>query len=467
MVKQLYLFILILGSISLCYGENDTKRDSLNSIYEKGLRSLIDTVVPVATTPVDKQQFFHNPDSVKTEEEGFLLRTYGVFNTFMLTTQFVKPFTYKAWKIERTKSLFDPPAPSFGISLSKDVELENYFAIDSIRQLIHHNIIFKNPYLVKSVYKELPPEYVVKDIVPEKKHIGLLSDIINTEIISRENLKEQPLEIRVNQRGHWFFQNRSLVHFTQKYISSNWYQGGESNLAVYALLNMKANYIHHKGWTLYNELEWRASFYTAQTDTVHTWRSNDELFRISSLLAIKASEKWNYTVSYEFKTRFFNAFKPNSRSKVAAPFSPLESSLGLGMSLTSDFPKVHISEFKMIMSPFSYNYKYVDDSKYVDVTSFGIEKGKKELSQVGSRLDLQFTYKMPQNISLKTRLYYFTTYHSVESEWENNLSMNINTYFSVNLFIHMRFDDKRVLAKDQNSYFQFREIFSLGWSYNW
>lgn len=467
MVKQLSLFLLLLGSISLCYGENETKRDSLNLIYEKGLRSMIDTSSNVSSPATLKQPSTHNPDSVKTEEESALLRIYSTYNTLVLPTQFVKPFTYEAFKIERKKSLFDTPTPSFGIAFTKDVDLENYFAIDSVRQVIHHDIIFKNPYLVKSVYKELPQEYVVKDIVPEKKHVGLLSDIINSDLILRESIKEQPLEIRVNQRGHWFFQNKSLVHFTQKYISSNWYQGGESNLAVYALLNMKANYIHHKGWTLYNELEWRASFYTAQTDTVHTWRSNDELFRVSSLLAIKASEKWNYTVSYEFKTRFFNAFKPNSKSKIVAPFSPLESSLGLGMSLTSDFPKLHISDFKMILSPFSYNYKYVDDSKYVDVTSFGIEKGKKELSQIGSRLDLQFAYKLPQNITMKTRLYYFTTYHSVESEWENNVSMNINTYFSVNLFIHMRFDDKRVLANDQKSYFQFREIFSLGWSYNW
>lgn len=471
MGRCLFIVVFIIGSLSHIYADNEEKRDSINTIYENSLRSLINlgntlknepTSPAAITTPTN-----HNVDSVKTEEELFMLKTYSVYNSFVLPVQFVRPFTSEVCKIPTIKSLFDNPTPNFSIELNKDPDLEEYFAIDSVRQAIHHQMIFDNPYLVHTVYKELPKDYFIKDIKPEKKEVSLLSELINSNVIIKDEIRERPLGIKPIERGHWTFRNQSLIHFTQNYISSNWYQGGESNLAIFAKLNMKANYISHKGWTLYNELEWRTSFYTVQTDTVHRWRTNDELFRIASLLAIKASEKWNYTVSYEFKTRFFNAFKPNSKSKVAAALSPLESSVGIGMGYAGDIKKLNISDVRMVFSPFSYNFRYVNDSKNVDVTSFGIPAGEKKLSQIGSRLDFTFNYKLPKNVSWKTRLYYFTTYHSVESEWENNFSLNVNTYFTVNLFVHMRFDDKRKLLPNQNSYFQFREIFSLGWSYNW
>lgn len=470
MGRWLLLIVFLVSSLLHTYADNEEKRDSTNAIYESSLRSLINldnTLKKESATATNIAPIPHNSDSVKTEEELFFLKTYSIYNSMVLPIQFIKPFPTEVCKIAPIKSIFENRVPSFQIELSKDPDLEEYFLIDSVRQAIHHKIIFGHPYLVQSIYKELPQEYHIKDIKPDIKHVNLLDELINSNVIIKDEIRERPLEIKTIERGHWIFRNQSLIHFTQNYISSNWYQGGESNLSVFAKLSMKANYISNKGWSLYNELEWRTSFYTVQTDTVHRWRTNDELFRIASLLAVKASEKWNYTVSYEFKTRFFNAFKANSKSKVAAALSPFESSLGIGMGYAGDIKKLNISGFRMVFSLFSYNFRYVNDNENVDVTSFGIPAGEKKLSQIGSRIDFSFNYMLPRNISWKTRLYYFTTYRSVESEWENNFALNINTYFTVNLFVHMRFDDKRKLLPNQNSYLQFREIFSLGWSYNW
>ena len=229
---------------------------------------------------------------------------------------------------------------------------------------------------------------------------------------------------------------------------------------------MKANYIHPKGWAFYNELDWRASFFTTQSDTVRSWRVNDDLFRISSNLALKAVEKWSYSISTEFKTRLFNSFKTNTNTKLGSFLSPTEFSFGLGMSYEDKFDKIRIKNLSLLLSPYSLNWKYVLSNK-VDVTRFGIDAGSKSLAQIGSRLDLRLSWDLQKNVNWTTRFYYFTSYENVESEWENTFNFVINRYFSTRIFFHFKFDDKRKLPIGESSYFQFKEFLSFGLNYSW
>jgi hypothetical protein len=304
-------------------------------------------------------------------------------------------------------------------------ELTRYFAIDSLRLSILHNIMYLNPYLINPPHEALPSDYLLSDVVkhPIENSVAL-QGFFRPEAIARKSKVSNAFSVK-NKVGFWNFVNRVALQFSQNYFSTNWQQGGESNLALMSLLNMKASYNHEKGHSFVNELEWRSSFYTAPSDTMRSWRVNDDMFRLSSLLSVKAILKWNYSISSEFKTRFFNSYKTNTNTRLGSFLSPAEYSLGIGMSYSNKFKKLHVKDLQLMLAPYSYNWKFVNDNK-VDVTRFGIKKGVQKLEQYGSRLDLRFTSDIRKNITWQSRLYYFTTYKNVESEWENTFNFVVN-----------------------------------------
>jgi hypothetical protein len=103
--------------------------------------------------------------------------------------------------------------------------------------------------------------------------------------------------------------------------------------------------------------------------------------------------------------------------------------------------------------------------------AYGIEEeGKKMRSDLGSKLEVNFDYKITDNISYKTRFYYFTgRYEYVQVDWENTINFQVSKYISTKLFFHTRFDD---LVKINPEYadwgfYQFKQYLMLGLNYTW
>ena len=390
-----------------------------------------------------------------------------IYNRLLMPLQFSKAFPDDIWKI-KTSSIFSCMKFKFdSLTVEKNNNFRDYFAIDSIRKDILHKIIFRHPEWVESLQKELPADFVVKQVTRQKETLKTFQNLFTTDIELPQKVSSGAFVKRINNRGHWIIGNKAAMQFSQNYISKNWQQGGESNLAMNGYLNIKSTYIHPNGWSFYYDLEWRESFFTAPSDTVRSWRVSDDLIRTSSNLAIKAFEKWNYSVSTEFKTRLFNSYQTNSNTKIGSLLSPAEFTFGLGMSYENNFEKLNVKDLSLVLSPFSYNWKYVLNSSQVDVTRFGIDKGKTTLNQIGSRMDLRLNYIIRKNIVLSTRFYYFSTYKTVESEWENTFNFIINRYFSTRIFSLLKYDDKRTLPVGETSYFQFKELLSFGLNYTW
>lgn len=410
-------------------------------------------------------------DTKKTDDSLSILKKdstieQSVFNRLLMPLQFSEAYPTDVTHIS-FPSVFEETTPKFDLlTIEKDSVLEAYFALDSIRLQIHHAIIFKNPEWVKSVVTEIPDDIITRKMEAKKEGIESIQSLISSEFAQPARTLPKTLHRRIDDRGFWVTGNKAAIQFSQTYISSNWQQGGESNLSTNSTLNMKANYIHPKGWAFYNELDWRASFFTTQSDTVRSWRINDDLFRLSSNLALKAIEKWNYSISTEFKTRLFNSFKTNTNIKQGSFLSPTEFSFGLGMSYEDNFEKIRIKNVSLVLSPYSLNWKYVLSDK-VDVTRFGIDAGKKSLAQIGSRLDLRLSWEIQKNVNWTTRFYYFTTYENVETEWENTFNFIINRYFSTRIFFHLKYDDKSALLAGETSRLQSKELLSFGLNYSW
>lgn len=269
-------------------------------------------------------------------------------------------------------------------------------------------------------------------------------------------------ELFIRKPNFWSFGGNGALQFTQNYISKNWYKGGESTNSMVSQLQLVLNYDDKQRWEFDNMLEMKLGFITAPADTVHKYKTNSDLFRISSKLGLKAVSYWYYTLSAEFNTQFFSNYETNTNNKISSFMAPANVIVSIGMDYKLNKKRISLSVF---LSPLTYNFRYVGN-KDVNPTAFGIKEGKKTLNEVGSRLQTNIKWIIIPAVIWESRLYYFTNYKRVEAEWENSFNFVLNRFLSTKLFVHARFDDG-VKPKDDHSYFQVKELLSFGINYTW
>lgn len=301
----------------------------------------------------------------------------------------------------------------------------------------------------KSVAEEMPPKIRV-------------FDLFTPDPVTEDETNVEKKEISVERPNFWKTGGEGSMQFSQNYISDNWYKGGDSNNAMIAQIRLFANYNDQQLIEFDNELQFNLGFITSPSDTVHQYRTNNDLFRITSKLGVKAIAKWYYTLSAEFKTQFFSNYETNSDKKKSAFMTPTELKLGLGMDYKLEKEKINLS---LLLSPLTYNMKYLMD-RDVDPSAFGLSAGHQHLDEFGSRVQVTHTWKIISSITWDSRLSYFTNYKRVEAEWENTINFVLNRYLSTKLFFHARYDDS-VAREEGEGYFQFQELLSFGINYKW
>lgn len=315
------------------------------------------------------------------------------------------------------------------------------------------NLVKKNESQLEGL-EPLADKYVVKR--PKKdKVLNLVQKNLDKGSVSES-------ELLVMKPNFWAINGKGDLQFSQNYISDNWYKGGESTKSLFAQMEWQFNYNDKQRVQFENKIEWKLGFITTPSDTVHSYRANNDLFRISSKLGIKAAGNWYYTLSGEFKTQFFSSYATNSNDLISTFFSPAELNFGIGMDYKYVKNNCNLS---VLVNPLNYT-RYSVSSDRVDPTKFNIDAGKKEKNQLGSRLETTLKWKLMQNLLWESRLSYTTDYSGVLSEWENTFTFSFNRYFSTKLFAHGRFDDT-VSREPDESYFQLQEQLSLGLTYTW
>lgn len=344
-----------------------------------------------------------------------------------------------------------PPLPQ----LTKSKKIDQYIN----RQLLsfyldYPNMVRKNERDLKGV-EPLGDKYKIKR--PNKEKVFYLS---------RTPMQVQQVdenELLVVKPNFWTMGGNGYVQFSQNFISKNWYKGGESTKSLLSGLVWQINYNDQQKVQFENRIEWKLGFIATPSDTVHQYKPNNDLFRISSKLGYKAIWNWYYTLSAEFKTQFASSYETNSENLVSTFFSPAELNVGLGMDYK--YVKDGVCNLSVLVNPFNYT-RYSIASDRVDPTKFNIDAGCKSKNQLGSRLEATVSWIIIKNLLWESRFSYTTNYEKVLSEWENTFTFTFNKYFSTKLFVHTRFDDSVVRDPDK-SYFQLQELLSLGFNYTW
>ena len=306
--------------------------------------------------------------------------------------------------------------------------------------------------------------------------VKALDDIQKGNLTRSEKMKEymvvgNPLEstsrevnMLVMKPNFWKYAGSGKIQFTQHGVSDNWYTGGENTNALYSELILNANYDNKQGIEFENKLEMKLGFITAPSDTLHNFKTNSDMIRLSSKFGVRAIKNVYYTVETEIKTQFLPNYKTNSNDMVSNFLSPLQLKVKLGLDYKFSRKNLSLSVFG---APLTYKHVYLKNDRIVNPSSFEVESGRSTANLYGSELTGKLNWKLSKNITWNSKLDYFTTYEKVVISWENTFDFKVSRYLSTTLFIHPRFDDGVKLTDDNRSYFQFKEMLTFGLSYSW
>ena len=271
-----------------------------------------------------------------------------------------------------------------------------------------------------------------------------------------------PVEVMVLRPNFWTFQGDYALQFLQNYVTGNWYKGGESNYSVLSSAIFEANYNNKQKVKWDNRLELKFGIQSTKSDTLHSFKTTEDLIRLTSKFGLQASKKWYYSVQFVGNTQFTHSYRSNDPLLYSDFLAPLNINVSLGMDYTIDWLE-HKLKGNVHLAPLAYNIKYTRIKSLAD--RLGIENGRHARHDFGSELSVEFVWQLMEALSWKTRLYSYTTYKRTEIEWENTIRLQFNRFIGAQLFIYPRFDDG-VTRDGRHGYLQMREFASIGFQYS-
>lgn len=324
----------------------------------------------------------------------------------------------------------------------------------------NRDYVINNPDGLKWIASTLPerPENLDERAAAIKTKLAIKeAEIENTEAIS-EIAEVEPID--------WIQNFNAALQFSQAYVSPNWYQGGNRSLLVLMNLNynLKLNQKRHPNLLFETNVSYKLGINSSPEDTVRSYNMSEDLFQINSTFGYKAFKRWYYSANLQFKTQMLRSYKSNTDNVKSAFLSPGELNIGVGMTYKYT-NKRNTFTCNASVAPLSWQLRTCIDNA-IDETAYDIKPGRNMVSKVGSSAEYDMTWKITYNIKYVSRLFLFTDYSLFQGDWEHTLSFSVNKYISTQIYAHMRYDTSTPRATDSWHKFQFKELFSLGFTYS-
>lgn len=264
-------------------------------------------------------------------------------------------------------------------------------------------------------------------------------------------------------RHNWLHTFNVGLQVSQAYVSSNWYQGGNSYFSGLFNFNWNVdlNPEYYPKWLFQSSLEYKLGVNTNPKGSVHKWNTSQDLFQYNLKTGLKAADHWFYSLNLLFNTQFFDAYPDDAPKRTSAFLSPGTLNIGLGM--TYSLAKEKLS-FTATISPVAYNLKTCIASD-IDHEQFNIKQNRKTRSEIGSSAEANLLWNITNNISWKSRLFLFTDYSYFLADWENTFNFQINKFLSTQIYVHPRFDSSTENTTKWH-HWMLREVLSFGISYS-
>ena len=340
------------------------------------------------------------------------------------------------------------------LSLNPETGDEVTDAVDAAMMHVYLN----RPDLVQNTETQLQKTGSVREDVNQEVKQDV--ELVDQTVPLPDESEVVPMGIVVTKPNFWSFKGDGFLQFLQNYVTNNWYKGGESNYSAVGAVTLEMNYNDKDKYLFENKLEMKLGFQTSRSDTVHKFKTNNDVLRLTSKLGMQASKKWYYSLQLLAYTQFAKGLKVNDEFVYSDFFSPFDLNIGLGMEY-----KVNTLNGKLTGNlnflPIAYNLRYVGRRTLFDANG---TDGKHTMHEFGAQFTGDLQWKIVDQITWKSRLYAYTSYKRALVEWENQIEFKVTKYISANLFLYPRFDDSSV-RDDDHGYWQFMEYSSLGLSY--
>lgn len=322
-----------------------------------------------------------------------------------------------------------------------------------------HSLMTFSPRTTEYTYWDLPEPVRLPD-----DDLSFKAFLQRLDLPEIDNSKAR-IEIAEIDRRHWLHVFNAGLHFSQAFVSPNWYQGGNNHLALLInfLWDVSLNQVYHPNLMFQNVVSYKLGLNSNPRGQLHKYNITEDIFQWNMKAGVKAFKKWFYSFNLQFKTQMLVNYPADSWARTASFLSPADLNLGLGMTY-STANKNNTLKFNASVSPISYNLKTSIDDK-IDPMQFNVPLGKKTHSEIGSNAELTLTWKWASNIEYKSRLFLFSNYDYFLTDWENTVSFKINRFLSTQIYVHLRYDTSSEISNNKWKHLMLKEILSFGFSY--
>ena len=338
--------------------------------------------------------------------------------------------------------------------------------------------------LMLDVYKEAPAlvEMTEDELRSEKSVMASEAKISSLNLeVGKVAVPEDVaggIKTTVVKPNYWKFSGRTSLTFTQNFISPNWYQGGESNYAMLAEVDLDLNYDNKDRLSWTNHFDFDLGFATYPSDLYHKFKTNSDKIRLESTFGYKLVKNLDIAAKVKGETQTLPNYPSNSETFISDFAAPLDVNASIGLNYKPTFGDFKLEVYLAPIS--SYNFRYV---RYEDLAySFGlpVEDGVQKLHRhdFGTQLVVTVpTYKLTSFLDVYSRLEYYLSGYLTNNiqhffQWETKFNVALSKYFTASLMLHTRFDSTMnldALTEEGKEWgkWQLKELFTLGVAYAW
>lgn len=272
----------------------------------------------------------------------------------------------------------------------------------------------------------------------------------------------------------WKVRSNFGLNMTQSTFT-NWAAGGRDNIAGSFLINAIANYSKDK-------LKWANQLALGLGGIQYFdegLEKTDDVIDFQSTLSYGLKKPWYGAGLIGFRTQFLDGFANPGDTVIASTFlAPGYGNTTIGIEYQ---PNEH---FRMMASPLSGKFTFVQDEVLANQGAFGVEgaefdendniitPGRQFRAEVGSYIRIIYSKEIMENIDLNTRWEFFSNYienpQNIDVNAELIMNFKVNKWFSASLQANLIYDDD-IKITDRNGNVgprtQFKQVIGLGVAY--
>lgn len=250
---------------------------------------------------------------------------------------------------------------------------------------------------------------------------------------------------------------------------SNWAGGGNSAVSVGFL--GKAELVRTTTKTVW-KTNLQIALGGASLDN-GLFKKTDDLLSLQSTFDKKLSTNFSYNTFFNFQSQTLAGFtyktdslgKESTNQRISNIFAPAYMFLGTGFQYQKGI-------FSVNFSPISAKFTVVADEQLSQKGAFGVEKGKKFRSELGTNLSGKLKIPIMKNVQLESDFNLFGNYETlrtIDVFWNTVLLMQVNEYLNVGFTTNLIYDDDiQIVQKDGSSRqaVQFKHVLNVNFGLN-